>query len=64
MYLRDLAEVIDREESLFIKYYDFNMNMNREYAQDEAVQFIRNHGNVEVRKLTPVNHRLVVEVKM
>lgn len=62
MILNDLVDVIDKEDSLFIKFWDPNMNMTREISQDNLSTFIRSNGNAVIKRIIPGNYKITVEI--
>ena len=62
MTINDLIDVISREEDIIISYWDTNMNMSREIGEENLHRFINAHGNTEIRKIIPKNHKILIEI--
>lgn len=62
MTLNELVDVMSREEDILISYWDVNMSMSRDIDEENLHRFISAHGNTEIRKITPKNHKILVEI--
>jgi hypothetical protein len=64
MILQELLDKIEKVNSdkIIIKFYDENMNMEREIDPNNFDKFIAINGNVEIRTIIPIDYRIVVKI--
>ena len=63
MTINDLIEVVSKEEDIIIYYWDGNMNMSRKIDEEDLHRFLNAHGNTEIKKISPTNYKILVEIK-
>ena len=63
MTISELADKMERVDELIIKYYDDNMNMERNIDYDDLQRFIANHPNTEVLRIFTGSFRVIAQIQ-
>lgn len=64
MILQELLDKMEKVNSdkIIIKFYDENMNMEREIDPNSFDKFVASNGNVEIRTIVPIDYRIIVKI--
>lgn len=64
MILQELLDKMEKVNSdkIIIKFYDENMNMEREIDPNSFDKFIASNSNVEIRTIIPIDYRIIVKI--
>lgn len=63
MTIGELADKMERVDELIIKYYDDNMNMERNIEYDDLQRFIASRPNTEVLRIFTGSFRVIAQIQ-